>query len=495
LNSGGVLQPTDILGYIAAMSCPEDIAPLSRQNLLTLVAELQRQVMALQEQVAELTANNQSLVAENEQLKRSVKRQAAPFSEGTRVNKPKRPGRQPGSETFSFRQAPKPEEITEPPVEVPVSQGACPGCGGRLEEERVDLAYITDLPPMPRPKVTQYRVRISRCLGCGRRICGQHPDLAPDPYGATAHRVGQRVMAAAHTLHYQTGVPVRKVPAVLETLTGLHLTQGAITQDALRRARGQVGAAYQQLRRAVWESPAVYTDDTGWRVGGESAHLMAFDTDEVTVYQVRPRHRHQEVQEVVPASYQGVMITDRGRSYEAHSFSRVKQQKCLAHLQKTLSTLLEQKKGRAREFGENLKILFEMALDLWEEYHAGVVADFEARVAELRFAVSYQLRERALRDRDNQHLSKVLGRYHRRGELLRFLEQPEVEPTNNRVERALRPAVIARKVSQCSKNYGGAYAFSAFKSVVQTLVKRCAGSLVEALYALFRTPEVQLVPG
>jgi hypothetical protein len=63
------LQPTDILGYIAAMSCPEDIAPLSRQDLLTLVAELQRQVMALQEQVAELTANNQSLVAENEQLK------------------------------------------------------------------------------------------------------------------------------------------------------------------------------------------------------------------------------------------------------------------------------------------------------------------------------------------------------------------------------------------------------------------------------------------
>jgi hypothetical protein len=108
-------------------------------------------------------------------------------------------------------------------------------------------------------------------------------------------------MAAAHTLHYQLGIPVRKVPAVLETLTGLKLTQGAITQDALCRARGKVGAAYQQLRRSVRESPAVYTDDTGWRVGGENAQLMAFDTDEVTVYQVRPRHRHQEVQEVVPA--------------------------------------------------------------------------------------------------------------------------------------------------------------------------------------------------
>jgi transposase len=131
---------------------------------------------------------------------------------------------------------------------------------------------------------------------------------------------------------------------VLETRAGLKLTQGAITQDALRRARGQVGIAYQQLRRAVRESPAVYTDDTGWRVDGQNAHLMAFDTDEVTVYQIRPRHRHQEVQEVVPAHYPGVMVTGRGRSYEAHSFRKVRQQKCLAHLQKTLSTLLEQKK-------------------------------------------------------------------------------------------------------------------------------------------------------
>jgi hypothetical protein len=92
---------------------------------------------------------------------------------------------------------------------------------------------------------------------------------------------------------------------------------------------------------------------------------MAFDTDEVTGYQVRPRHRHQEVQEVVPANYQGVMVTDRGRSYQAHSFRKVRQQKCLAHLQKTLSVLLEKKRGRARELGENLKMLFGMALDLW----------------------------------------------------------------------------------------------------------------------------------
>ena len=37
--------------------------------------------------------------------------------------------------------------------------------------------------------------------------------------------------------------------------------------------------------------------------------------------------------------------------------------------------------------------------------------------------------------------------------------------------RALRGAVIARKVSHCSKNVGGADAFSAFTSVIRTLAR------------------------
>ncbi|HZA23257.1 MAG TPA: IS66 family transposase, partial [Dehalococcoidia bacterium] len=372
---------------------------------------------------------------------------------------------------------------------------SCPGCGEKLAEERVDFAYVTDLPPLPRPRVTQYRVWVCRCTGCGRKVRGAHPDLAPDQYGATAHRLGPRAMATAHALHYQVGIPVRKVPLVLGLLTGMELTQGAITQDALRRARGQVGQKYQELRAGVRNAPAVYTDDTGWKVGGEQAHLMAFDTDQATVYQVRPRHWHQEVQEVIPRNYQGVMGTDRGRSYEDKSFRRVKQQKCLAHLQRTLSEVLARKKGRARDLAERTQELLRLAVRLWEEYHWGSREEFDRWVPEVRFALSYHLRDRPLKDQDNQKLLRMLRRYHRRGELLRFLEQPEIEPTNNRVERMLRPAVIARKVSQCSKTWPGAHAFAAFTSVIQTLLKKGAPStVVEALADLFRAPRSESAP-
>jgi hypothetical protein len=69
---------------------------LSREELLALVAELQRQIVKLR-------ASNEALRAEIAQLKRGGKRQAAPFSKGIRVTEPKPAGRIPGSGTFRYR--------------------------------------------------------------------------------------------------------------------------------------------------------------------------------------------------------------------------------------------------------------------------------------------------------------------------------------------------------------------------------------------------------
>src|ERR687891_2898666 len=129
LRSGGKLAT------FHGMSSTEDIASLSGEELLALVAELQRQVTLLQQQIADLTDSNQELRGEVDRLTRQSKRQAALFSKGTRSKQPRRPGRQPGEGRFSFRRAPHPEEITEPPVNVPVALESCPSCGEKLAEE------------------------------------------------------------------------------------------------------------------------------------------------------------------------------------------------------------------------------------------------------------------------------------------------------------------------------------------------------------------------
>ena len=83
--------------------------------------------------------------------------------------------------------------------------------------------------------------------------------------------------------------------------------------------------------------------------------------------------------------------------------------------------------------------------------------------------VSYHLRDRPMADADNYRLQNELGWHNDQGDLLRFLDDPSIEPTNNRAERALRGAVIARKVSRCSKTVGGADTPAAFTSVIRTL--------------------------
>ena len=320
------------------------------------------------------------------------------------------------------------------------------------------------------------------------------PRLVRTSTGRVRTVLGRRVMAAAHVLHYGVGVPVRRVPVVLRALTGVELSQGAITQDALRRAQGAVGDAYQRLRESVRESRVVHTDDTGWRVGGEGAFLMAFETDEATVYQVRSRHRNEEVREVVPSDYGGVMVTDRGRSYDAQALSGVRQQKCLAHVLRSISEVVETKRGRGRTpdrsrghgFGKRLSGLLREAMELRQSYRRGEASDYVAETERLRREVSCHLRDRPMPDRDNGRLQNELGWHDDRGNLLRFLDDPGIEPTNNRAERARGGAVIARKVSHCSKNENGADAFSAFTSVIRTLARNGGGqSVVDGLCGVF----------
>jgi translation elongation factor EF-G len=281
---------------------------------------------------------------------------------------------------------------------------------------------------------------------------------------------------------------VRKTAEIVEQLTGVRLTQSAITQDASKQTEGPVGERYSELRESVKEQTVIHTDDTGWRVGGAPAYLMAFVNQALSVYQIRPRHRNEEVRELIPADFQGVMICDRGPSYDARKLEEVAQQKCLSHLIRNARAVEESKTGRAQQFSRRLKELLQQALALWAKKKELDVADYTQQVEELRDELTLHLRDRVLSDADNQRLLDGVGAQHDRARVLSFLTEEGVEPTNNRAERDLRPAVVARKVSHCSRNERGARAFEAFTSVLQTIRKTNPAGLVAALIKLLSPP-------
>jgi hypothetical protein len=206
--------------------------------------------------VSQLLAENERLRAEIEQLKRKNARSAAPFSKNKREKNPKRPRRKPGQGPFNNRPAPPEEAYSALPVDVPVTETNRLECGGELGEETEDIDANTEIPPAPAPQVKAYRIEIRRaCCRRKRRVRGRHPEFAPGQYGATAHRLGSRAQAAAHALHYGEGDPQRKVPDLLRSLTGLKVTQGVITQSAIRlgTCNGPIARHYEKSREKIKE--------------------------------------------------------------------------------------------------------------------------------------------------------------------------------------------------------------------------------------------------
>jgi transposase len=69
-------------------------------------------------------------------------------------------------------------------------------------------------------------------------------------------------------------------------------------------------------------------------------------------------------------------------------------------------------------------------------------------------------------DPDAQRLTKRLQRH--QSELTRFLHEPKLEGTNNRAERALRPAVVFRKITGGNRSEAAATAWAKLASLMTT---------------------------
>ncbi|MEP7219641.1 MAG: transposase, partial [Bacteroidota bacterium] len=123
----------------------------------------------------------------------------------------------------------------------------------------------------------------------------------------------------------------------------------------------------------------------------------------------------------------------------------------------------------------------------WHDWHAGRRRGYRANASDIQERLRHALRPRRLRDPENDRMLNELGRHNDRGNLLRFLDDPGIAPTNNQAERDLRPAVIARNVSHCATTAVGSETRSILMSVLATLKRRGVESVPDALRTAIAT--------
>jgi transposase len=459
-----------------------EVAALRRQ-----LAEKERQNQKLQRQLEQQRARNQKLKDELEQLReeqRASKRQAAPFRRREREAQPRRPGRKPG---HPAAHRPMPDHIDE---EIHVPLECCPHCGGSVEDvEPMAPQVVTDLPPEIKLVVRRYHNQRGYCRHCKRRVRSRHPEQSSTANGAAGCQVGPRAMSLAVDLKYRVGIVYEKVRELFLVAFGLSISRAALARAAQRIAR-RCEPTYEVMLDLLRSAAVVHADETGWYIARASRQawlwLFAAREPRVTLYVIRLSRGGGVVREVMGDWFVGVMQIDGWCAYFELDCPKAQ---CAAHILRRVAKMLEAQTRGAARFPLGVKRLLLQAIALkamQDELSPEVFAACREQLqGELVALLAGQIEEP-----ENRKLAKHLRRHD--DELLRFLDVPAVEATNNFAEREVRPAVLARKVSAGNRTEAGAHAQEVLASVART-ARRNELLLVDVLPVLLCATERDFV--
>jgi len=422
---------------------------------LELNQKLQKQNDCLQQMVEQL----QEEIAD---LKRMGKRQAAPFARRHWVEKPRRPGRKAGQGKFAHRELPQVVKISETKeAKLP----GCPACGNRLQAIRQHEQFVTDI-PVVEVKTTRFVTYSGYCGACQKRVRSQHPEQISQATGAAGVMVGPRAKALAADLKHRLGVSYGKVSEVLNDAFGLSVSRSGWCQADQKLAR-TAQPIYEKLLEAIRQCSVVNVDETGWRIGTLSAWLWVFTHRDVTVYAIRDNRSSDVVLDILGTHFQGILTSDGCLAYDDRRLKDWLKQKCIGHLLRDLKDMNETKTGRALHFARQATALLQEALALKRQKPNLPPRTFSQQARQLEVRLDALIAPtRRLSDPENARFAKRLRKH--RPHLLRFLYVDDLEATNNRAERMLRPAVITRKTNGCNRTKDGAAAHSILSSVLVT---------------------------
>jgi hypothetical protein len=331
----------------------------------------------------------------------------------------------------------------------------CPSCRGtrlsRVQETRTRV--VEDL-PTPHVEVTEYTMERRYCRDCRKLVDSVVPGVLP---GA---QLGLRAMHAIVQMRVQHRLTVEQIPPLLESLYGLRVSEGEVHSILAQMAEAYT-PVYEGFRAAMREAPAKYMDETSWSLNGASSYLWTAATPREVVYRVARSRGHEEAMNLLGPTPKGIVIHDRYSAYGTVARkTNLGQQLCWFHL-------LGDSKELAELLGEEGQQIHGVMKAVYQAAKRVAGKGTEAEVDQLWEALEGGLRNRTGASSHGERFVNEILRL--RPWLFEFVVNPEVEATNNRAERALRPMVVARKISGGNRTERGGRVFEVLATVVQTL--------------------------
>jgi transposase len=360
----------------------------------------------------------------------------------------------------------------EPDVVIDCRVEACHSCGASLvgvEGECIGSHQVVELPPT-KALVVEFRLYRTPC-SCGACEEGRYPA----GYEDVQQDFGPNIQALVSYLNGTHHIAQDRLEQLLADVFGLSMSAGAIA-NSLRRTAAHLEQPAHDILRDIRRSSVVGSDETGFRVEGENWWLWTLQNPESSYFAMADTRAGDVLEGLMFDAVAEVWCCDLHAAQlkaPAHRFAI-----CNAHQVRDLQYAID---AGDTVFAPPMQALLREGLHLTQERDRYSQAEFQ-EVAENLKTKARALLEVTPQQPDAVRLQKRFRKHFE--SIWHFLDRPDVPFTNNASERALRPAVIHRKVIGGFRSEAGATAYALYRTIEDTAHKRGQNILKTLVQAL-----------
>lgn len=423
-------------------------------------------------EVAKLRAKIEELRAELAELKKPLKdasnSSVSPSSD--RKFYPKR-GKSERSVGGQFGHKGVTKELIENPDEiVEIKPKSCKYCGcEEFFEAEIDKKQIIDIPEL-KPKVVEYQATTGICKRCRRKNKAKNPVKSKVSFRARM----QAMIGYFHVAHH---LSYEKLKSTFADIFSVDLSKGTI-DSKIKGLEDKLTPKYNTILKSLKASDVIGSDETGMRINAKNSYIWTFQNEQNTLFKTADSRGFNVIRNTIGEKFDGSWISDRfGSQLKVKAYHQL----CLAHLIRDCKYIEEFENS---SWAKDLREIFEKSIKFRNEkgsnfnpYKAESFREIQKLKKEL-----YKLFSKPPPQKHEKRLYKsLLGR---ENQLILFLENPKVDPTNNGSERALRNRVIHRKVAGCFRSKQGASSHDVIASIIETAKKQNLNILQSLLQPL-----------
>jgi transposase-like protein len=421
---------------------------------------IKKRVIQLEEQLKQTEEALQKALKRIEELEGIIKEKSIPsFVKKDVKEEPKQSGQKEGHVGYSRY---VPERIDYVKEHNP---DKCPNCKGNLSGIQ-DIRERVIIDAEVKIVNTKHIIYRKYCCNCGKIIEEPINDALPNA------RFSLKLMLLIMFMKLGIRIPSNKIIEFLGIL-GLKISDGEI-YNILTLLKEAFGDYYETLVKKMQEASTKHIDETSWRINGINNWLWIFINKEVALYVVEKQRSSDVPKKVLGNQKDKFITTDRHSSYNVLvEDTGCLQQVCWTHLLRNSKDLAKHH-DEAKYIHKRMKYIFKKAK--------------EGKTSKEKLLHWVDLfASRAYASKEVFRFIKSICRIHRE-DLFRFVDNPEINPSNNLAEQGLRPAVVIRKVSGGSRSDDGAETTAKLLSVIQTMRMR-EGNIIENMTNLLQNPK------